>query len=233
MRETARLIGVLTAICAVAGLLLAWVNDRTRDRIAAALQQERMDAFRDVLPDPGAPDTGDGATGDGRWWGSPRPSGHGRDVLPGGAALDTNDVCRVEADGRAWTFQRARDEGRTVGVAFETQSSKGYGGKISLMVGLDTRGAVNAIQILQHMETPGLGAKIDGATFKGQFRGRSIRNTRWAVRKDRGDIDEITAATISSRAVVGAIKQGLDVYLANEERILETAGRTAEAGLKH
>ncbi len=124
-------------------------------------------------------------------------------------------IVTVDADGRTWTFYVARKDGQFVGAAFEAVSSAGYGGDITIMAGVTAEKTVQGIQVLAHKETPGLGAWISGEIFRGQFAGRSIADTTWAVAKDGGDIDQITAATISSRAVTGAVKAGLDVFTAN------------------
>lgn len=140
-------------------------------------------------------------------------------VLPECDNTPDTDTVVVSADNVDWTFYIARRAGETVGAAYVTSSSAGYGGNISLMVGLTATGTVHAIAILEQKETPGLGAKISEPDFRDQFKGRSIADTNWAVKKDQGDIDQITAATISSRAVVQAIKTGLDVYRTHEEVI--------------
>ena len=79
------------------------------------------------------------------------------------------------------------------------------------MVGFTGDGKLNGIDVLSQKETPGLGAKVDTEAFTRQFRGLSLADTKWAVDKDGGDIDGITAATISSRAVVDAIQKAIDL----------------------
>lgn len=138
-------------------------------------------------------------------------------VLPPCDNDPVKDTVSVDADGTPWAFYVARKGGRFVGAAFEAVSSKGYGGDIAIMVGVTAEGKVQAIRVLSHKETPGLGAWISGDEFRGRFAGRSIADTRWAVTKDGGDIDQITAATISSRAVTGAVKAGLDVFSKHPE----------------
>ena len=102
--------------------------------------------------------------------------------------------------------------GNITGVAFKCVTNEGYGGKIEIMLGLKPDGTINAIEILSHSETPGLGAKITEKWFKDQFKGRNLKNTHWKVKKDGGDIDQITGATISPRAVTKAIYNGLLFY---------------------
>jgi len=125
-----------------------------------------------------------------------------------------------------WTFHVARKDGIYVGAAFETVTSKGYGGDIVIMVGVSADDKVQAIKILKQKETPGLGAKVESPDWRGQFSGKNISETKWSVKKDQGDIDQITAATISSRAVTEAVKKGLDVYTRNRSSIENNQGES-------
>ena len=139
-----------------------------------------------------------------------------RSVLPLYDNEPDKDVVVVDGD---WTFYVARKDGAFAGAAVEAGTTKGYGGSIRIMVGIGADGKVRGIEILKHKETPGLGAKIGDSAFLGQFANRDIAETTWAVKKDGGDIDQITAATISSRAVTEALKAGLEVYRSNEDQI--------------
>jgi len=190
MKELVRMVVVLTLICLVAGMLLAWVNSLTAEPIRRAEKKDKLAAIEKVLSE--------------------------FDNQP------SANTFAVEEKAKMWTFSVARLNDKFAGAAFEATSSKGYGGDIVLMVGVDADAKVHAIEILKHKETPGLGARITGNTFKDLFAGRSIRKTQWRVKKDRGQIAEITAATISSRAVVEAVKAGLDVYLKYEAAIKST-----------
>ena len=91
------------------------------------------------------------------------------------------------------------------------------------MVGVDPNGVITGVEVISHSETPGLGSKITEPQFLGLFPGRSLSNTHWAVKKDGGDIDQITGATISPRAVVAAIYTGLEDFSAHREDILDRA----------
>lgn len=125
----------------------------------------------------------------------------------------------VETNGLQWTFHVGRKDGVYAGAAFESVSKKGYGGPIRLIVGVGADGAVRKIKVLEQQETPGLGTKVAASPFRDQFEGRSIEKTRWAVKKDGGDLDAITGATISSRAVADAVRTGLAVYTGNLQAI--------------
>jgi len=123
------------------------------------------------------------------------------------------DAQSVTDGGREWVFYVGREKGAFIGAAFEAEAS-GYGGPIRLLVGVLPDGTLHAVQVLAaDKETPGLGSKIKEAAFLGQFKGRSALERGWAaVRKDGGAIEAVTGATISSRAVVTAVKSGLEVY---------------------
>ena len=93
-----------------------------------------------------------------------------------------------------------------VGYAFMT-NGKGYGGKIGILVGLETSRALRGIRVISHQETPGLGAKITNTDFLGQFAG--LIPDQLALARDGGAVDAITGATISARAVAEGVAAGL------------------------
>jgi len=110
------------------------------------------------------------------------------------------------------TFFRGYSKDGLNGTVVEA-SSKGYGGPINLLVGIDKDGRVIDVAVASHKETPGLGAKIEETRFIGQFKGRSVAEV--TLKKDSGNndgIDAIAAATISSRAVTKAVKESLERY---------------------
>lgn len=115
----------------------------------------------------------------------------------------------------------ARQQQQLVATAFEAVTRKGYNGKIRLIVGIDSSAEVTGVRILEHQETPGLGDAIDTthSDWLLGFEQASLSNPgidRWAVKKDGGDFDQLTGATISPRAVVNAVKQILIVYNENK-----------------
>ena len=103
-----------------------------------------------------------------------------------------------------------------IGAAVETFTSKGFSGKISLMVGILADGTVNNISVLQHAETPGLGSKMTEPSFKDQFNNKNATSFNFNVKKDGGDVDAITAATISSRAFCDAVNRALSTFENNK-----------------
>jgi len=80
---------------------------------------------------------------------------------------------------------------------------------------------VTGIEILNHAETPGLGDKIAHPAFKDQFKLKNLDNVDWRVKKDGGQFDQITGATISPRAVVKAVKGGLEFYRQHRQEIVK------------
>ena len=103
-----------------------------------------------------------------------------------------------------------------IGAAVETFTNKGFSGNVSLMVGILADGTVNNISVLQHAETPGLGSKMTEPSFKNQFNNKNAASFNFKVKKDGGDVDAITAATISSRAFCDAVNRALSTFENNK-----------------
>ena len=108
----------------------------------------------------------------------------------------------------------AKKDSIFVGVAIETFSNKGFGGKIKLMVGFLPDGTINNISVMEHKETPGLGDKMDKrkSDYSLQFQGKNPKNYKLKVKKDGGNVDAITAATISSRAFCDAVQNAYNTF---------------------
>jgi electron transport complex protein RnfG len=154
------------------------------------------------------------------------------EVLPAGYA-DNNllkDTLQLSgSDGQAVTLYRARRNGVVNGVVFQT-SSRGYAADIVVLIGIDAQGTLLGARVIKHVETPGLGDKIEVAksNWIHDFEGKSLTSPapdKWAVKKDGGIFDQFAGATITPRAVVKAVKKGLDFYAAHRQEIL-----TAEKG---
>lgn len=121
-------------------------------------------------------------------------------VLP--EAKDFGEVTTLES-GLTWCEGKA-ESGETAGYVFTT-SAKGYGGAVGVMVGLDAEGVITGIEILSHSETPGLGANATSDSFKSRFVGKSGELTVDKNSNDGQNIQAITAATITSKAVTSAV----------------------------
>lgn len=133
-------------------------------------------------------------------------------VMPGFDELRRFAV--MPANGQdSLVFFEGTKEGEVIGVAVNTYTNLGYSGLIKLMVGFKPDGTIVNYEVLDHKETPGLGSKI-AEGFKEQFNGKNPVDFKLTVTKDGGEVDAITAATISSRAVCDALNRA---FLAYEE----------------
>jgi electron transport complex protein RnfG len=149
-------------------------------------------------------------------------------VLPAHDNRPGRDCVTVTEGGKQWTFYVAAEKGQYAGAAFES-SSAGFYGPIRVLVGVNAAGAVQAIEILVHKETAGVGARVAEPGFRAQFSGKDIVKTRWRTRQRGGDIDQITGATVSSDAVADAVKSGLSVYVKHLDAIRRVAGPAKHA----
>jgi len=112
------------------------------------------------------------------------------------------------------TFYEAYNNDSLVGTAIETYTEKGFSGVFKIMVGFDTKGVIIKTAVLEHKETPGLGDKMDKkkSDWSNQFNGKDPQEYNLSVTKDGGDVDAITAATISSRAFCDAMTRAYKTY---------------------
>lgn len=125
-----------------------------------------------------------------------------------------SDTVRLE-NGNAFPVFITYKSGKWTGTAVES-SALGFGGDIRLMVGFDTEGNVIDYSVLSHNETPGLGSKMD-PWFKQSLKGRNMNEGKLKVSKDGGNIDAITAATITSRAFLKAVNNAYKAYSSIKE----------------
>ena len=136
-------------------------------------------------------------------------------VLPEFDNKITQDTKTLETDlGKEITLYKAKKDGELVGVAIESFSTKGYSGLVKIMVGFLPDGTIKNISVLQHAETPGLGDKMEKgkSEWSKQFNGKNPAEFNLSVSKDGGDVDAITAATISSRAYCDAVKRAYKAF---------------------
>lgn len=151
-----------------------------------------------------------------------------KEVLP---AFD-NDPTTTAKEIDGMVFYQATKGDETVGYAVRTFTEKGYSGRFDLMVGFLSNGTINNIVILQQKETPGLGTNMTKPKFKNQFLNLDIstlKDQQLKVKKDGGNIDAISAATISSRAYCDGIQRAYNTYMANFASIASNSSNTGEA----
>ena len=203
MRDSRSVIGsglTLSVIAAICAALVAGTWQVTHERIAANarafLEQSLVPALGNVRYD--------------------APIGEAVQVIDPPHDLPGDDPVLV---------YRAYAAGEPVAVLFAVTAPDGYAGPIRVLVGIRADGTVAGLRILEHRETPGLGDGIDHdrSDWSLQFTGRSLMDpaeARWAIRSDGGDFDQLTGASVTPRAVVGAVRDTLIYFDANRNALL-------------
>ena len=136
-----------------------------------------------------------------------------KEVLPE-AAVTIEEERTVDFEGASYSYNLAYDElGNTVGCAINV-APVGFGGPIVIKVGFDVNGCICNTKVLSQAETPGLGAKCVEPAFSDQFKGWNPAEKDLAVKKDGGDVDAITASTITSRAYADGLLLATKVFQA-------------------
>ena len=175
---------VLTAVSVITGAALGYIYKITKEPIEQANIAAQESAIRMVAPE-----------------------------FDNSPSQESYEV--TTADGLTVTVFPATKGGEPVGAAVRATSPNGFGGEIAVMVGFDNEGRILGYTILQHAETPGLGAKADKwfqKDGKGSVIGKNPGTDNLTVKKDGGDIDAITASTITSRAFLLAVNQAYQAY---------------------
>lgn len=177
----------LFLVTLVASAALGTVYELTKDPIAAAKQAKLTNAIKAVVPE--------------------------FTNSPGEEAFE------VTNDGSVLTFFPAKANGEVVGMAIETFTKNGFSGEIKLMVGFLPDGTIHNIAVLEHKETPGLGDKMEKkkSNWSVQFNGKNPKDFKLIVKKDGGDVDAITASTISSRAYCDAVLRAYNAFIQQAE----------------
>jgi len=193
----------LALIGLAAALLLAGLNELTRDPIEQARAERAQETLSQVLP----PERYDN--------------------------LLTRDRVRLRIDGMDEPAQvyRARLDGEPSAAVIDMTTSRGYSGDIRLLIAVNVTGEVLSVRVLEHRETPGLGDRIEirRSDWIEQFNGRSVGDpTRadWASDQRGGEFDTLTSATITSTAVIDAVARSLEAYAYAREEIWSASAGT-------
>ncbi|HNQ69208.1 MAG TPA: RnfABCDGE type electron transport complex subunit G [Bacteroidales bacterium] len=140
-------------------------------------------------------------------------------VVPGAdkAQIEEKEIPAADGSGNL-VFYYVKNGDDLIGTAVKTFSNNGFGGVITVMVGFDKEGKIIDSNVLEHKETPGLGDKSGKSvsSWNEQFKGMdisSMKNSELKVKKDGGQVDAITAATITSRAYCDAIQRAFNTYI--------------------
>jgi electron transport complex protein RnfG len=187
--------GILGAF-AIAGVgLVAATHAMTDERIAANQREAMLVKFRAIIPS--------------------EPGGTAP-LMDNDPLLDRIEVSDPDLLGTEKTnVYRVRNQDEPVAVILNPVVPDGYAGPIRLLVSVKTDGTLGGVRVLEHHETPGLGDKIDDRKsdwIKEQFDGKGLGNPaeeRWLVKRDGGDFDQFTGATITPRSIVKAVKNAL------------------------
>jgi electron transport complex protein RnfG len=128
---------------------------------------------------------------------------------------------------------RARMDDKPVAALMIVTAPDGYNGDIKILIAIDVSGVILGVRVISHRETPGLGdpIEIERSDWILSFNDKSLINPRdegWAVRRDGGEFDQFTGATITPRAVVKAVHNTLLYFEANNKVLFETAPIMAE-----
>ncbi|MDY6948530.1 MAG: electron transport complex subunit RsxG [Pseudomonadota bacterium] len=153
------------------------------------------------------------------------PQSYDNDPLTDTIELTSPDLLGTTA---AVTAYRMRKGDSPVAVAIRSIAPDGYRGPLELLVAIAPGGQLLGVQVIRHNETPGLGDAFENrdAGWLEKFRGLSLSQPpqqRWSVRRDGGDFDAFTGATITPRAIVKAVRQTLEFYQGHEARLYQDA----------
>ncbi len=179
----------LFVITFVASASLGLVYQVTKEPIAVARLAKKMEAIQNVVPE--------------------------FNNQPG-----TEEYKVAAENGDSLTFYPAKEDGKLVGTAVESSTNLGFSGEIKIMVGFLPDGTIKDVAVLEHKETPGLGDKMERkkSDWSVQFQGKNPANFKIAVKKDGGDVDAITASTISSRAFCDAVERAYKTFMKGGEK---------------
>lgn len=193
-------VGLLLALFAIsATALVALTEKNTREQIASNERESLLQAIKVLVP---------------------------ANKFDNQILLDTLKLPATEALGTTTTttVYRARQQGKPAAAVFTVVAPDGYSGSIRMLVGIYYNGDLAGVRVISHKETPGLGDKIEAKRNDWilQFAGLSLDNpdkNQWQVKKDGGQFDQFTGATITPRAVVNAIRDALEYFQANRDKL--------------
>lgn len=180
----------LTLVALLASVSLAYMNELTKVPKEEARKLKKLNAIKSVLPE---------ITND---------------------PFTEKQSFAVEGEKDSLDFYPGKSNEGLAGMAVSTFSNKGYNGLIRLMVGFNMEGAIHNIAVLEQKETPGLGTKITTESFVKQYLGKNPGSFNMTVKKDGGEVDAITGATITSRAFNDAVQRAFDSFMNEKDNFI-------------
>ena len=183
---------LLAGFALLASALLGLADYNTRDVINQRMEEDLRASLAEVVPN----------------------SYYDNNLLEDTVIIDSSDDRIGEEETLVYL---GREQGKVNAVSFRLTAPTGYSGPISLIMGIDKDGQVLGVRVIAHAETPGLGDKIEVSKSNWilNFKGHSLQNLtveQWAVKKDGGVFDQFSGATITPRAIVKAVYQGLQFF---------------------
>lgn len=185
----------------ITGGTIALTQALTEDRIQEQAARAEAEALFEIIPE----------------------SEHNNPLLKDTVTLPAGDHVNGGEPLTAWVARRGE---LPIGLIMPVVAPDGYSGTIRLLLGVNLKGTVLGVRVISHRETPGLGDKIETkkSDWVYSFNGRSLGDPepeQWAVKKDGGEFDQFTGATITPRAIVGAMKEALVYFRENRADIRE------------
>lgn len=200
MFRAAAILGGFAVLCAG---LVGLTNEETRDRIAANEKAALLRSLHELIP----------------------ANSHNNDIYQDSIAVQSKEWLGSKAPVMVY---RARMNNEPVAAVIAAEAPDGYSGTIKLLVAVRYNGELAGVRVVTHKETPGLGDYIEAerSDWIRQFDGRSLDNPvekLWQVKKDGGEFDQNTGATISPRAVVKAVHHALKYYNDHRDELFAAA----------
>jgi electron transport complex protein RnfG len=200
-RLVGRRVAVLVALAAMLAAVLVGVASLTRSRIERNEQAWIQQHLEALVP----------------------ASSHDNDLLEDSISVEAPELLGTTQPVRVY---RARRAGQPVAVVIRSVAPDGYRGPIELLVAIDREGTLMGVRVLRHNETPGLGDAFETREpeWLDRFEGLSLSNpppSRWTVRRDGGDFDAFTGATITPRAIVKGVRYTLEYYERHRAMLFE------------
>ena len=187
-----------SVIAILCGIVLSITHELTRERISENIEMQKLKIITAVM----TPD-------------------FDNDIYHDVKAINYTDDFGNELTSNVY---RARKSGKPVGVVFMPFPATGYNGSIQLSIGILEDGSIFGVQVLSHHETEGLGGNIhqDKTDWLNNFAQQSLDVTameQWAVKDESGKFDQLSGATITSRGVINAVKNSLELYTIEQDTL--------------
>jgi Na+-translocating ferredoxin:NAD+ oxidoreductase subunit G len=192
--------GILAGFALIASVLLGITNCSTESTIQQRLDEDLVKSLEEVVP----------------------ANLHDNDMLQDTVTIPSADF---NIGATETTVYIAKKSGSVTAVSYKFTAPDGYSGAINMIMGIDRDGKILGVRVLSHKETPGLGDKIEVSKSNWilNFVGRSLDNltpAQWAVKKDGGEFDQFSGATITPRKSIQAINRGLQLFNANQAQLI-------------